>query len=59
MRTILFRIRWLLTIAGFMLVTALLVNEFYINAKSYENQEIVMYARILPDGSMKIGKNGQ
>lgn len=54
MRTILFRIRWLLTIAGFMLVAALLVNEFYINAKSYENQEIVMHARILPDGSMKI-----
>ena len=53
MRNIFAKFRWMITIIGFLLVGAVLVNEF-INPKGYENQEIVMYAQILPDGSMKI-----
>lgn len=54
MRKIFSYITSLVVIVGLLLAGVLFINEHYINAKTYDNQEVVIYARVLPDGSLKI-----
>ena len=54
MRKIFSYITSLVVIVGLLLAAVLFIDEHYINAKTYDNQEVVIHARILPDGSLKI-----
>lgn len=47
-------LRWAMLIGVIGVIAAIIINEHYINPKTYDNQAIVVYARVLPDGSMKI-----
>ena len=47
-------LRWALVAAGLALVAGLYINDQWINPKTYENVEVAIHARVLPDGSMHI-----
>jgi len=47
-------LKWAIVVSIIGVIAAIYLNDHYLNPKIYENQEIVVYARVLPDGSMKI-----